>query len=123
MRRSSSMRAMTALTWRSSRSIGFWAAWITWLCLSVQCFKECQGQISPSFGVAELCPFHCDIGVALFRLVTDFATDVLSLAVAIGPDEKDLGIAGLRLDVVGDGLLVFVDNGFGGCLKQLTWGT
>jgi hypothetical protein len=44
---------------------------------------------------------------------------MLALAIAVGPDEQDLGAAGLDLDVLGDGLLVPVDGDVGDGVEEL----
>jgi len=56
---------------------------------------------SRAFGVAESGAFDSDSGIALSRLFTNFGANVLPFPVAISPDEQDVGIARLLLNVVG----------------------
>lgn len=48
---------------------------------------------------------------------------MLALTITVGPDEQDLGAAGLYLDVLGDGLLVLVDGDVGDGVEELAGST
>ena len=74
-------------------------------------------------GIAELCSLNNDLRVAGFGLVTNFATDMLTLSIAISPDKEDFGISRLHFDILGKWQLVLVYGNEGGSLKQLTWRT
>ncbi|KAI6890176.1 hypothetical protein KC325_g132 [Hortaea werneckii] len=55
--------------------------------------------------------------VCLLCNLTDLSAYVLALAIAIGPDEKLMGVSSLPLDVLGDGLVTVVYVRFNPRLK------
>ena len=56
--------------------------------------------------------------VCLLCNLTDLSAYVLALTVAIGPDEKLVGVSSLPLNVLGDGLVTVVHVRFNPRLEQ-----
>ncbi|KAI3479886.1 hypothetical protein L1887_58034 [Cichorium endivia] len=60
-----------------------------------------------------------DVAAHLAHLGDDLAADVLSLAIAIGPDHERVGVARLVAQIQADGLGIIADVGQDGCCKEV----
>lgn len=78
-----------------------------------------KGANSRSFGITEPGPLNRNPRIPLLGLITDLATDMLTFAITIGPDEQNAGPGRLLLDILGDGLLVPVDGDVGDGVEEL----
>lgn len=125
-RRSSSVRAATALLWASSSCIGFWEACIT-------CLRGCQQRTQKrgpgdlrSFDVAEPRTADSKSWVDLECNIPYLSPDILTLAITIRPDVKNLRISCLRLNVTCYGLFIlpYHEHEFQGLVrKAVHWST
>lgn len=52
-----------------------------------------------SFDIAEMCSLDLDMAVAFPRGSSDLTSDVFTLSVAIGPDDKRIGTSRLIFDI------------------------
>lgn len=99
MRKSSSIRVDTALTWFSSRSPSRRAAEMT--CLHKLEFSlALWSRNLRSLDVAESSPLNYDIAVGLAGLFDDFVTDILSLAIAIRPNDEQASVSSVVRNVL-----------------------
>ena len=78
-------------------------------------------QYTRSFNVAETCSPHLDVGVGFASNVSDLCADVLAFAIAVGPDEQNLAVPGLRFDVLGDAFLAVLDEVLNPSIEERRW--
>jgi hypothetical protein len=101
------MRAETAFTCLSSRTVRFLAALRMWLQGSeLGYISKTKGSGSGdglrSLDIAELGSLDLKATVALLCRFTDLISDMLSLTITVGPDAQALAIFCLLLDILGN---------------------
>lgn len=109
MRKSSSIRAATALTCRSSRFMSLAAADRTCLSIGQHAVdsEDVCGRLR-SFHVAKTRAFDLDLRIAFLCGIDNFLANVLSFTITIGPDDEKTGVLGLVCYVLRNVLFILL---------------